>query len=102
MFIEIEKELFEKIKKVMKSRNKNIYAELEKIKELKKIPQTKNNDLQNARKIKTQRIKEKIKTAMIEIKKENLEINKYRIHKKTNIAYITLAKYFDSILKEVK
>ena len=102
MFIEIEKELFEKIKKVMKSRNKNIYTELEKIKELKKIPQVKNNDLQNAREIKTQRIKEKILNAMLEIKKENLEINKYQIHKKTNIAYITLGKYFDEILKNIK
>ena len=101
MLIEIDKELFEKIKKVMQTRNKNIATELEKIKEIKNIPHN-NNYLENAREVKTKKIKERIKIAMLEIKKENLKVNKYQVHKKTNIAYITLAKYFDTILKEVK
>lgn len=100
MLIEIDKKLFEKIKKVMQTRNKNIATELEKIKEIKNISHD-HNYLENAREVKTQRIKEKIKTAMLEIKKENLKINKYSIHKKTNIAYVTLGKYFNDILKEI-
>jgi phosphoketolase len=103
MFIEIEKNLFEKIKKIIKSRNKNLFIEIEKIKEIEKIPPAENNNyLENARKIKTAKVKERIKNAMIELKKEKLEINKYQVNKKTNIAYITLGKYFDEILKKNK
>ena len=43
-----------------------------------------------------------IKKAIQELEIQNISPTKYQIHKKTKIAYITINKYFDEILEELK
>ena len=57
MIIDINDELFSKVKKIVKSRNLSIYEELE---ELKPYANTTYNFLDKAREVKTQRIKRSI------------------------------------------
>lgn len=99
MIIEIEEELFNKVLQIVKSRNSTIYNELQKIKPI-KAPL--NDTLINAREIKTNRVKERIKKAIEELKSEDRAVSKYQLHKKTKIAYVTLNKYFDEILEELE
>lgn len=99
MIIDIDEELFNKIKQLMKNRSKSIYDELVAITPLETIPQ--NNTLETARAVKTQRIKQFIKETIKSLYGQDMKVSKYQIHKKTNIAYVTINKYYDDILKEV-
>lgn len=99
MIIEIDDELFSKVKKIVKSRNISIYEQLEEIKPLENIP---TNSLQEAREIKTQRIKQSIKETIKSLYSEDMKPTKYQIHKKTGIAYVTINKYYDEIVDEVQ
>jgi hypothetical protein len=99
MIIDIEDELFYKIKELMQNRSKSIYEQLEQIKPLDTIPK---DTLQEARDTKTLRIKGNIKKAIIELLQAKRNPTKYQIHKSTNIAYVTLNKYYDDILDEVQ
>jgi hypothetical protein len=98
MIINIDEELFNKVKELMKNRSKSIYEQLEDIKPLEAIP---NNSLQEARDIKTQKVKQSIKETIKSLISEDIKLSKYQIHKRTGIAYITINKYYDEILKEV-
>ncbi|BFU77124.1 hypothetical protein ALC152_03390 [Arcobacter sp. 15-2] len=99
MIIDIEDNLFYKIKELMKNRSKSIYEELENITILKIIP---NDTLQTARTVKTQRVKQSIKETIKSLYSEDMKVSKYQIHKRTGVAYVTLNKYYDDILEEFK
>lgn len=100
MIISIDEELFQKVKQIVKSRNLSIYEQLEEIKPLEAI--TTDTTLQQAREIKTQRIKESIKETIKSLISEDISPTKYKVNKKTGISFITINKYYDDILKEVK
>ena len=55
--------------------------------------------LATARTIKTDRIKLAIKSALLELLEAETIPTKYKVHKSTNIAYITLNKYYNPILE---
>jgi len=98
MVIDIDDELFFKIKAIVKSRNATVYKELENIKQLKIVP---SDILVKARAIKTSRKKDEIKTVIKELIHAKTKPTKYQVTKKTGISYITLNKYFDDIFDEV-
>ena len=100
MIIDINEELFHKVKQIVKSRNLSIYEQLEEIKPLDTV--TTDNTLAKAREIKTQRIKESIKETIKSFYNENIQPTKYKINKRTGISFITINKYYQSILNEVK
>lgn len=100
MIINIDEELFQKVKQIVKSRNLSIYEELETIKPLDTIPT--DNTLQQAREVKTQRIKQSINETIKSLYNQNISPTKYKINKLTGISFITLNKYYDDILQEVK
>jgi hypothetical protein len=100
LIISIDEELFQKVKQIVKSRNLSIFEQLEEIKPLDKI--TTDTTLQQARKIKTQRIKESIKETIKSLIDENISPTKYQINKRTGIAFITINKYYDDIIQEFK
>ena len=99
MIIDINKELFEKIKQILKGRNLSIYEQLEEIKPLDTV--VTDNTLQQAREIKTKRIKQSIKETIKSLISEDIRPTKYKINKLTGISFITLNKYYQSILDEV-
>lgn len=103
MIIDIEDELFFKIKEIVQKRNITIYKQLEHIKELKEAPR---DILIKARAIKMARKKAEIKTAIKELIHSNINVSMYQVHKKTGISYKTLHKYykviFDEVLEEIK
>ena len=101
MIIDIEDELFYKIKELMRERNKSIYEQLKKKKPLEAIT-TDTNTLQQARAVKTQRVKQSIKETIKSLCSEDLSPTRYQIHKRTGIAYITINKYYNDILDEVQ
>ena len=101
MIIQIRDDLFYKLVELMKHRNLSIYNELKEIKPLDDTVAT-DNTLQQAREIKTQRVKQTIKETIKELHSQNIQPTKYKINKKTGIAFITLNKYYDDILEEVK
>ncbi len=100
MIIDIEDELFYKIKDIVKSRNTTLYKQIEHIKQLKTTPA---DILIKARATKTSRKKEEIKVAIKELIHSNDETKptKYQVNKKTGISYVTLTKYFEDIFDEV-
>ena len=100
MIIDINDELFEKVKQIVKGRNLSIYEQLEEIKPLDTVAT--NNTLQQAREIKTYRIKQSIKETIKSLINENINPTKYKINKLTGISFITINKYYQSILDEVK
>jgi len=100
MIIEIEEELFNKLKELMKNRSKSIFEQLENLKPLTTITAD-TNTLQTARDTKTKRVKQSIKETIKSLTNENIKLSKYQIHKRTKIAYVTINKYFDEILEEV-
>ena len=63
---------------------------------------TTDTTLQQARDIKTQKVKQSIKQSIKELLSQDIQPTKYKINKKTGIAFITLNKYYDDILEEVK
>jgi hypothetical protein len=100
MIISIDDELFQKVKQIVKGRNLSIYEELENIKPL--ITVATDNTLQQAREVKTQRIKQSIKETIQEFYNQDMTPTKYKINKLTGISFITINKYYDDILEEVK
>ena len=88
MIISIDEELFQKVKQIVKSRNLSIYEQLEEIKPLEAI--TTDTTLQQAREIKTQRIKESIKETIKSLISEDISPTKYKVNKKTGISFITI------------
>ncbi len=100
MIISIDDELFQKVKQIVKGRNLTLFNELESIKPLDTVAT--NNTLQQAREIKTYRIKQSIKETIKSLINENINPTKYKINKRTGIAFITINKYYQSILNEVK
>ena len=99
MIIDINEELFHKVKQIVKSRNLSIYEQLEEIKPLDTV--TTDNTLIKAREIKTQRIKQSIKETIKSLINEDINPTKYKVNKRTGISFITLNKYYQSILDEV-
>ena len=99
MIISIDEELFQKVKQIVKSRNLSIYEQLEEIKPLDTV--TTDNTLAKAREIKTQRIKQSIKETIKSLTNEDISPTKYKINKITGISFVTINKYYQSILDEV-
>ncbi len=99
MIIDINEELFHKVKQIVKSRNLSIYEQLEEIKPLDTV--TTDNTLAKAREIKTQRIKQSIKETIKSLTNEDISPTKYKINKRTGISFVTINKYYQSILDEV-
>ncbi len=99
MIIDIEDELFNKLLEITKARSKAVHEQLLKIKTI-EIIQT--DTLQQARDIKTNKVKQSIAKTIKELLQANITPTKYQIHKRTNIAYVTLTKYYDDILDEVQ
>lgn len=96
MIIEIDNELFHKVKQIVKSRNIKVFEQLEQVQEVQMI-----NTLKEARTIKTQRVKQSIKETIKSLLNTKMKLSKYQIHKRTGIAYITINKYYDEILDGV-
>ena len=99
MIIEIRDDLFYKLVDLMENRSKSIYNELKEIKPLDTVAT--DNTLQQAREIKTQRIKQSIKETITSLINEDINPTKYKVNKRTGISFITLNKYYQSILDEV-
>jgi hypothetical protein len=59
-------------------------------------------NLQQARELKTQRVKQSIEQSIKELLSKDIQPTKYKVNKSTGIAFITLNKYYDDILEEVK
>lgn len=100
MFIEIDENDFNQVLKIVKLRNTTLYNQIKDIKALDNLNRV--DTLATARTIKTDRIKESIKTTLRELIQSNIKPTKYKVHKSTNIAYTTLKKYYDDILDEVQ
>ena len=99
MIIDINDELFSKVVQIVKGRNLAVYEELQ------QLPPLNINTLDTlaeARTIKTNRIKEKIRSTLTKLMQSDIKVSKYQVHKSTNIAYTTLNKYYDEILDEVQ
>ena len=99
MIIQIRDDLFYKLVDLMENRSKSIYNEL---KEIKPLDTVATDTLAKARELKTQKVKQTIKETIKELHSQNIQPTKYKINKKTGIAFITLNKYFQSILEEVE
>ncbi len=100
MIIQIRDGLFYKLVELMKHRNLSIYNELKEIKPLDTAAT--DNTLQQARELKTKRVKQLIGKTIKELLSKDISPNKYKVNKATGIAFITLNKYYDDILEEVK
>ena len=100
MIIEIRDDLFYKLVELMKHRNLSIYNELKEIKPLDTVAT--NNTLQQARELKTQKVKQLISRTIKELLSQDIQPTKYKVHKATGIAFITLKKYYNGILEEIK
>lgn len=95
MIINIEEDLFLQVKEIVKNQNLVIYEQLEKLQPIQ-------NSLQTARTVKTQRVKQSIKETIKSLCDEDITPTRYQVNKRTGIAYVTLNKYYDDILKEVQ
>lgn len=100
MIIDIRDDLFYKLVELMKHRNLSIYNELKDIKPLDTVAT--DTTLTKARELKTQRVKQSIKETIKELLSKDISPTKYKVNKATGIAFITLNKYYDDILEEVK
>ena len=100
MIIEIRDDLFDKVVEIVKHRNLSIYNELKEIKPLDTVGT--DTTLQQARDIKTQRVKQSIEQSIKELLSKDIQPTKYKVNKSTGIAFVTLNKYYDDILEEVK
>ena len=101
MIIEIRDDLFYKLVDLMENRSKSIYNELKEIQPLDDTVTT-DTTLQQARELKTKRVKQSIKETIKELLSKDITPSKYKINKATGIAFVTLNKYYDDILEEVK
>ncbi|HKM18691.1 MAG TPA: hypothetical protein VJY14_01375 [Aliarcobacter sp.] len=95
MIIEIRDDLFYKLVELMKHRNLTIYNELKEIQPL-------DDTLAKARELKTQKVKQTIEQSIKELLSKDISPTKYRINKSTGIAFVTLNKYYDDILEDIK
>ena len=103
MIIEIRDDLFYKLVDLMENRSKSIYNELKEIKPLDTVAtDTTDNTLQKARELKTQKVKQLISRTIKELLSQDIQPTKYKVHKATGIAFITLNKYYDGILEDIK
>ena len=100
MIIEIRDDLFYKLVELMKHRNLSIYNELKDIKPLDTVAT--DTTLQQARELKTKRVKQLIRETIKELLSKDISPNKYKVNKATGIAFVTINKYYDDILEEVK
>ena len=100
MIIQIRDDLFDKVVEIVKHRNLSIYNELKEIQPLDDTVTT-DTTLQQARDIKTQRVKQSIEQSIKELLSKDIQPTKYKVNKSTGIAFITLNKYYSNILKEV-
>ena len=100
MIIEIKDDLFYKLVELMKHRNLSIYNELKEIKPLDTVAT--DNTLAKARELKTQKVKQLIGETIKELLNAGISPTKYKVNKATKIAFITLNKYYDDILEEIK
>jgi len=90
----INDELYNDVLTILEKRNKTIYKKFLNLEDVKK-----DNSLEKARATKSNNKIEEIKKAIIEIGIEKKrEPTKYEIHKKTNIAYVTINKYYDELV----
>ena len=94
MLIQIDEEIYSQILQVVKLKDATLYNQLQNIKTVDAVA--------NARSIKTQRVKERIKSALIEILQTKEQPTRYKVHKQTSITYSTLKKYYDDIFDEVQ
>ena len=101
MIISIDDELFQKVKQIVKGRNLSIYEQLENIKPLDDTVAA-NNTLQQARELKTQKVKQLIRETIQELLSKDITPNKYKVNKATGIAFVTINKYYDDILEDIK
>ena len=99
MIIEIRDDLFYKLVELMENRSKSIYNEL---KEIKPLDTVATDTLAKARELKTQKVKQTIKETIKELHSQNISPTKYKINKATGIAFVTINKYYQSILEEVE
>ena len=100
MIIEIRDDLFYKLVELMKHRNLSIYNELKEIQPLDDTVAT--DTLAKARELKTQKVKQLISRTIKELLSKDISPTKYKVHKATGIAFITLKKYYSDILEEIK
>ena len=100
MIIEIRDDLFYKLVDLMENRSKSIYNELKEIKPLDTVGT--DTTLQQARELKTQRVKQLISKTIKELLSKDISPSKYKVNKATRIAFVTLNKYYDDILEEIK
>ena len=100
MVIEIRDDLFYKLVDLMENRSKSIYNELKEIKPLDTVAT--DTTLQQAREVKTQKIKQSIKETIKELLSKDISPNKYKVNKATGIAFKTLSKYYNDILEEIQ
>ena len=101
MIISIDDELFQKVKQIVKGRNLTLFNELELIKPLDTVATDINTTLAKAREIKTKRIKQSIKETIQKLFSQDIQPTKYKINKRTGISFVTINKYYQSILDEV-
>ncbi len=100
MIIEIRDDLFYKLVELMKHINLSIYNELKEIQPLDDTVAT--DTLAKARELKTQRVKQLISKTNKELLSKDISTSKYKVNKATRIAFVTLNKYYDDILEEIK
>ena len=99
MIIEIRDDLFYKLVELMENRSKSIYNEL---KEIKPLDTVTTDTLAKARELKTQKVKQLIGRTIKELLSQDIQPTKYKVHKATGIAFITLKKHYDGILEDIK
>ena len=99
MIIEIRDDLFYKLVELMENRSKSIYNEL---KEIKPLDTVATDTLAKARELKTQKVKQLISRTIQKLLSQDIQPTKYKINKSTGIAFVTLNKYYDDILEEIK
>ena len=100
MIIQIRDDLFYKLVELMENRSKSIYNELKEIKPLDTVAT--DTTLQQARELKTQKVKQSIEQSIKELLSKDISPTKYKVNKATGIAFITLNKYYDGILEDIK
>lgn len=86
MLIEIEDSKWQKVKEIVRLRNKTLYKEIDAIEASKE----KSNP-------KTDNVKQRIRESIAKMLSEGISPTKYKVHQDTGIAYATLRKYYEDI-----
>jgi hypothetical protein len=66
---------------------------------MKAISQKQKNHLENIRVLKSETKKETLKKAYNGLIQQKETVTRYKLHKQTNIAYNTINKYYDEVVK---